>query len=76
MSTCDLTPTDVAPSTLREVFVIVGFYGDKSGCKLFGIYQLLRTAEDRKRLMEAAGSSYTLRVVKMLLDEASPQEVF
>ena len=60
----------------REVFVIVGWYGDKSGCKLFGVYQLLRTAEDRKQLMVAAGATYELRVVKMLIDEAYPQEVF
>ena len=59
-----------------KVFVIVGWYGDRSGCKLFGIYQLLRTAEDRLKLMEAAGSTYTLRVVAMPMDECSPQEVF
>jgi hypothetical protein len=60
----------------RDIFVIAGFYPDKSGAKLFGAYELLRTAEDRVKLMEAGGSFYALRVVKLSVNEASPQELF
>lgn len=59
-----------------EVFVLVGFYSDRSACKLFGVYELLRAAEDRQTILEAAGSVYTTRVVKMAVNVATPQEVF
>lgn len=65
-----------SPPPPIDLYVLLGFYADKSGAKLFGIYELLRTAEDRLAILNAAGSLYTCRVVKMKLNEACPQEVF
>ncbi|MFM5132626.1 hypothetical protein ACEUA6_20675, partial [Aeromonas veronii] len=32
-------------------YVLVGFYSDRSGAKLFGVYDDLPTAEDRQKLL-------------------------
>lgn len=59
-----------------DLYVLVGFYSDLSGCKLFGIYDVERTANDRLTILEAANTIYSCRVIKMKLNEACPQEVF
>jgi hypothetical protein len=57
-------------------FVLIGFYSDKSGAKLFGIYDDLWAAEDRKRLLDEAGAAYQTRVVKIRRNHADPQEIY
>lgn len=58
------------------VYVLVGFHSDKSGCKLLGIYDVLSAAQDREALLRATDCMYVVRVVRMSLNKASPQEVF
>jgi hypothetical protein len=54
-------------------FVVCGWYSDRSGFALFGVYELLSAAEDRKVLMESVGGAYEVRVVKMPINKANPQ---
>lgn len=61
---------------MDEVFVIIGFYADHSGCKLLGIYETLEEAEDRHHIVACCGAVITTRVVKMKVGAADPQEVF
>lgn len=61
---------------MPDVFVLLAFYSDKSGCKLLGVYTNLGEAEERKQLMEASGSSMSIAMVKMPVNRANPQEVW
>jgi len=56
-----------------DVYVVCGWYQDRSGFALFGIYELLAAAEDRMMLMNSVGGAYELRVIKMKINQASPQ---
>jgi hypothetical protein len=59
-----------------HMWVLIGWYSDKSGCKLLGLYEVGVAALDRKKLLEAAGCNLSVQVVKMKVNAADPQEVF
>jgi len=61
---------------MAEVFVLMAFYYDKSGCQILGVYSTLSDAEDRQTLIKSAGGGKEVRVIKMPVNQASPQEVF
>lgn len=60
----------------EDLYVLLGFYQDKSGVKLFGIYEVMSTAKDRLDILNSAGTSYYCKIIKMKLNQACPQDVF
>lgn len=56
--------------------VVVGYYSDRSGAKLFGVFDSKILADRAAGLIRAAESPYLVRVLPLPLNEFSGVEIF
>ena len=61
---------------MKEVYLLYGYYSDKSGGVLFGVFDLPSDANERADMLKAAGSPYQIRVVGAIVGKSEAQELF
>lgn len=67
--------TDELSTPPSYVYVVFGVYSDRSGSKIFGVYNEQHEAEDRTKIAKDAGATYSVNYVKVPLDKAFPVEL-
>lgn len=63
------------PAETEFVYVLCAWYSDKSGFALLGVYRSLADADDRKKVLQAAGALMCVEYLKMPLDRVHKMEV-
>jgi hypothetical protein len=63
-------------SDQEGVYVIVGYYSDKSSAKLLAVFESEEEAKDRVELITTSGAALQVRVISMPLNRGCPVEIF
>lgn len=75
-----MTPNDALSAILDHAenrsYVVIGYYTDRSGAKLFGVWDDKTVAEDRARLLSSGESPYTIEIVPVKRNATNPVALF